>query len=296
MKTEREYRYVLLRYEHDIRTEEFLNLGLLFWVPSDKKLKFRYTQNKSRLSAAFPDSNPSEILQCLKEIARRSEQLEGLNESPTDDLLKIAHSILPKDDSSLRWSRPSAGVTDSIDSTLEEVYLGLVTRYEHRRTREVRSNIDVWKDFELRLRPHHVLHLISQTCVRSPMRKYEFDHSWRNHQRHIIAPVSLDAEKAEGIADKATEWTGRMLDLNRSTDEFTLALLLGEPQKKDLLSEYQSAVELLKNQTKPDRMKVVSAADVETFASKTLEDMKAHIRESESAGSESANKPTRLLS
>jgi hypothetical protein len=72
--------------------------------------------------------------------------------------------------------------------------------------------------------------------------------------------------------------------------------VLGEPQKRDLLSEYRSAVELLKNQTKPDRMKVVSGADVETFASKTLEDMKAHIRESESAGSESANKPRRLLS
>ncbi len=57
------------------------------------------------------------------------------------------------------------------------------------------------------------------------MRKYEFDHSWRNHQRHIIAPVSLDAEKAEGIADKATEWMGRILDLKRSDDEFTLALV-----------------------------------------------------------------------
>jgi hypothetical protein len=109
------------------------------------------------------------------------------------------------------------------------------------------------------------------------MRKYEFDHAWRNHRRHIIAPVSLDAEKAGGIADKATEWTGRILDLNRSTDEFSLALLLGEPQKRDFLSEYQSAVELLKNETKSDRMKVVSTAEVDTFASKTLEAMKAHI-------------------
>jgi hypothetical protein len=62
MKTEREYRYAVLRYEHDIRIEEFLNLGLLFWVLDDKKLKFKYTENKSRLSGAFPDSNPSEIL------------------------------------------------------------------------------------------------------------------------------------------------------------------------------------------------------------------------------------------
>jgi hypothetical protein len=282
MKTEREYRYVLLRYEHDVRTEEFLNLGVLFWVPSNKELKFRYTENKSRLSAVFPDSNPSEVLQCVKELTARSERLE-VNACPDAELLTIAHSILPKDDSSLRWSRPSAGVTDSIESTLEEVYHDLVTRYEHKRTRAVRSNTNVWKDFEFRLKPHHVLHLISQTVVRSPMRKYEFDHSWRNHRRHIIAPVSLDAEKPEGIADKATEWTGRILDLNRSTDEFTLALLLGKPQKREFLSEYQSAVELLKNKTKSDRMKVISAAEVDAFASRTLEEMKAHIRESASS-------------
>jgi hypothetical protein len=122
------------------------------------------------------------------------QRLEGLADCPTDDLLKIAHSVLPKDDSSLQWSCPSAGVTDSVDSTLEEIYHGLVTRYEHRRNKAIRSNTDVWKDFERRLRSHHVLHLIRKTSVRSPMRKYEFDYAWRNHQPHIIAPVSLDAE------------------------------------------------------------------------------------------------------
>jgi len=125
------------------------------------------------------------------------------------------------------------------------------------------------------------------------MRKYEFDHSWRNHRRHIIAPVSLDTEKPEGIADKATEWTGRILDLNRSTDELTLALLLGEPQKRELFSEYQSAVELLKNEEQADRMKVVSPVEVDGFASETVEDMKAHIRES--ASSQSAKHPPGLL-
>jgi hypothetical protein len=65
------------------------------------------------------------------------------------------------------------------------------------------------------------------------MRKYEFEHSWKNNPRHIIAPISLDAEKPEFIADKATEWMGRILDLNRSDDEFTLALVLGRPQRNE---------------------------------------------------------------
>jgi hypothetical protein len=43
-------------------------------------------------------------------------------------------------------------------------------------------------------------------------------------------------------------------------------------------------------------MKVVPAAEVDTFASKTLEDMKAHIRESESdVGCSSAKSPRTLL-
>jgi hypothetical protein len=47
MKTEIEYMYALLRYEHDIRTEEFLNVGVLFWAPEQRKLRFKYTESTS---------------------------------------------------------------------------------------------------------------------------------------------------------------------------------------------------------------------------------------------------------
>ena len=294
MKTEIEYMYALLRYEHDIRTEEFLNLGLLFWVPEQRKLKFKHTENTSRLSATFPDSTPSEIFEVIKELAHRFERLDVQESAPSGDLLNMAYSVLPRDDSSLRWSRLSAGVTESCDSTLDEIYRGLVARYEHKKARIVRTNRDVWSDLELRLKPHNVLHAISKTIVRSPMRKYEFDHSWQNDQRHIIAPISLDAEKADGIADKATEWMGRILDLNRSNDEFTLALVLGKPQKNAFYSEYESAVDLLRKETKSNRMKVVPADELDSFASNTAAEIKTHLRESEGAESEMAKSPRKL--
>ena len=49
-----------------------------------------------------------------------------------------------------------------------------------------------------------------------------------------------------------------------------------------------------RNETKSNRMKVVPAGEIESFASTTLADMKVHLRESESDDCDSAESPRRL--
>ncbi len=41
MKSQTPYRYSILRYMYDVRTQEFLNVGILFHAPQEAFLRFR---------------------------------------------------------------------------------------------------------------------------------------------------------------------------------------------------------------------------------------------------------------
>jgi hypothetical protein len=71
MSSELQYQYSILRYEHDVRTEEFLNVGVFFWVPEDGWCDFLFTEKPNRVLAAFPNAEKNELISVLKEIRSR---------------------------------------------------------------------------------------------------------------------------------------------------------------------------------------------------------------------------------
>jgi hypothetical protein len=278
MKPEFAYRYTVLRYEHDVRTQEFLNVGLLFWIPNKYRLVFRHTDKKSRLTAAFPDAEADELIDSLRQLANRITDIEP-SQMKSDDLLAFAHLALPSDDGSLKWSAPSAGCTDNPQAALGDVFDRLVARYERRRERRVRTNNDLWHVFANHLRPYDVLQHFHQAVIKTPMRRYEFDHSWQNHCPHIVAPVSLDGGTKEAVADKATQWAGQIMDLDRSREDFKLNLVLGEPAQSAFHLAYESAVELLARDASSDRIRVVQETEMPLFAEELAEEMRTHLGE-----------------
>jgi hypothetical protein len=122
------YRYAVLRYVHDIRTQEFLNVGVLFHAPESGLLKFRRIERTNRLSGAFPGIEPKTVLETLAGIGEDFARLAPPSrDTPTE---KICHAVIPKDDSSFQWAAPSGGVTDDLDKALESVYFRHLGRYD----------------------------------------------------------------------------------------------------------------------------------------------------------------------
>jgi hypothetical protein len=278
MKPEFAYRYTVLRYEHDVRTQEFLNVGLLFWVPKKSRLIFRHTDKKTRLAAAFPGVEGEELIDSLRALASRLAQLEPSQMEATD-IFAFARRALPLDDSSLKWSAASGGLAENPETAFERVFNGLVSKYEKRRERHVRTNGDLWRCFAEQLRPYDVLRHFHQAVVNTPMRRYEFDYAWRNHCPHIVAPVSLDGETRDAVADKATRWAGQIMDLGRSREEFRLNVVLGEPSKGDFHEAYESAVELLSRDPSTNRIRVVQESEISNFADQIATEIKSHLED-----------------
>jgi hypothetical protein len=276
MKSELSYRYTILRYEHDVRTEEFLNVGVLFWVPEKHSVEFLHTDKGSRLTGTFPNIPANELIKSLRELRSK---LAGLDVSHrnSDDILAIAHRALPADDSSLKWSAPRAGYAANPKAALELVFNRMVTQYEHKRERHVRSDQDLWNDLAHHLRPHHVLKHLRRTTIQTPIRKYRFDHAWQNGFPHIIEPVSLDAKTRDTVADKTTHLVGQMMDLARSQENFMLHVVLGKPTARNLQGEYASALELLTRGADNARMQLVQQDEVPSFANRIATEIKAHL-------------------
>jgi hypothetical protein len=279
MKPELPYRYTLLRYEHDVRTEEFLNVGVLFWVPETRFLDLLFTEKSTRIKAAFPDVDASELTEAFAELRSKLASL-GSTLSNDEDILDIAHRALPHDDSSLKWSPVSAGRATHPKAVLEAVYDRTVSQYERRRKPQIRSDIDIWNDLAKRLKTHSVLEHFHQTVVRTPIRRYQFNYAWQNERPHIVVPVSLDAVNEEGVADKATRWAGQIMDLSRSDQLFNLDILLGEPTKPKLKPEYEGAVEFLTAGIHCDRIQVTPQASVSQFAERVANQIKSHVKAS----------------
>ena len=47
------YHFRVLRYVHDVSTEEFVNIGVVMWIPEHSTLMFRVNDQSRRLSGFF---------------------------------------------------------------------------------------------------------------------------------------------------------------------------------------------------------------------------------------------------
>lgn len=244
MKPQSAYRYSVLRYVHDVRTQEFLNVGVLFHSAESELLAFRRIEKAGRLSSAFPGMDPRAVLQSL---ASMTDEFDRFREFAADCKIEdIRGEVLPVDDSSFQWGPSAGGISDDVEQALESVFQRHVGRYERKYAKRTRHDSDVWNTLKIELERRHVLGKIQRAEITTPMRSYRFQHSWKNHQLHAIKSVSLDGSDGDEIADKASQCVGMMRDLLRSSEQFQLHLVVGESQHAELHDSFASARDLLR--------------------------------------------------
>src|SRR3990167_7059490 len=116
------YTYTVLRYVHDITTGEFVNVGVALYAPQARYASAQCRTTYGRLNKIFPGLNGEHFRSLMKHIQARFEEMgeqlasELLLNEP-HNVMEFAHSILPRDDSSLQWSPAGSGVTDNPPET-----------------------------------------------------------------------------------------------------------------------------------------------------------------------------------
>lgn len=129
------YEFVVLRYVHDILTEEFVNIGIVIFSKDVKQIKFLHIEpnNKGeyiRVSGMFPTVNKFYIRLLLNTIETTALKIqENFNDNTLNHNGEMETKILTRDDSSLQWSKKSYGLTDDLDKEAQKLFDRFVMKF-----------------------------------------------------------------------------------------------------------------------------------------------------------------------
>jgi len=279
------YTYTVLRYVHDTATGEFVNVGVALYAPDANFVSALCRTTYGRLTKVFPGMD-GEVFKSLMRYIQSSFEAIGdrtAAELPlggkAKNVMEIAVTVLPRDDSSLQWSEMGSGLTENPSATLEKIYNRVVQSYDQAQKASGRSEEDVWRKYRRDLEEKHVLaRLVPKTIVsKSKDDEIEFQHAWQNQQWHCIEPVSFDLLEADSIKDKAHRWLGQIASVRDSTEPFKLYMLLGEPQLERLKTAFIKAQNILNKM--PGEKEFIRESDSAKFADEVAGQIKKHDEE-----------------
>lgn len=273
------YSYTVLRYIHDVMTGEFVNVGVVLFVPSLGKMQFRTRKSIGRIKGIFPDLDRaafiSEMRAVRKGLSRVAQEVEASDLFIENlDARKVALRALPIDDSSLQWSAVGTGLTNDPSKTFERLFERFVTRYDipsaHRVTDE-----DVWRPVREKLAERNLALKLQEKVVVGDTDAISFKYAWKNGQWHAYEPVSLDLADAEGIKDKVRRWRGHLAAVaDGPSEQFKLHFIVGAPQNPTLKDAYYSAVEILRKA--PFSPEIYEQNQVDELVSKIENEFRSH--------------------
>jgi Protein of unknown function (DUF3037) len=280
MKEKQQYGFVILRYVHDVLTAEFINVGVVMYVPSQGRVIARTRNTMGRLRGVFPDLDRAAFISAManvrhgfRKIAKRK-STAGLFKSH-DSVLAIAKEAVPHDDSSLQWSSIGGGLTSNVQETFERLYNQFVARYDHRSPHR-RTDDEIWRPVLLKLEERNLAAKLHEKRIAGSVDDVTFKHAWKNGQWHVYEPVSFDLAEADSIKDKARNWLGHLSAVvaDETTEAFKPHFFVGAPTDPGLNPAYEAAKKILRQA--PNSPEVFEESQLDEFVSQIEDEVRAH--------------------
>ncbi|WP_166415446.1 DUF3037 domain-containing protein [Cochlodiniinecator piscidefendens] len=279
MTSKKPYSYVVLRYVHDIITGEFVNVGVLLVSPNDRRIFSKTRKTIGRIKKVFPDLDKMSFVTTMKSFDTGVRKVQKL--AATEGLFadqknagSYASQILPFDDSSLRWTAASGGLTSDIEKTFDRLYERHVGRYDIASPAR-KSDEDVWRPVRDMLAEREIPLRLESKIVNGDSDSIEFTRAWKNGSWHVYEPLTLDLTDADGIKDKARRWRGHLSAVaDGASEQVHLNFLLGKPDSLSLRDAYASAIEILKGS--PFKPKIYEESDLIELVNEIEDEFREH--------------------
>lgn len=244
------YTFVVLRYVHDMMTGEFVNVGLVLYVPQTRRLLVRTSTSVARLRAAFPDIQRSAFTGTMRGIERAGKKLA--KDAVLDQMFgggaevtKFARQLVADDDSALQWSPAGGGLTTDPDRTFAKLFDRQVERYNTSASQKLTDD-EVWRPVRDKLMERHVKVEFVEKVLVGATDEISFKHAWKNGVWHAYEPLSFDLANADSIKEKARRWRGHLDAVRDGGDgQLKLHLVVAAPRHDALLPAYQTALRIL---------------------------------------------------
>jgi Protein of unknown function (DUF3037) len=285
MSAEIKFGYTVLRYVHDITTQEFVNVGVLIYAPENRILRLKCNPELRRVHSLFPSAEPKQLKTLLHQLQEAFDTYAariapGSREvSIPDEIMRAAAQVLPKDSSALQWASAGGGYAGSLDTAMEGLFARYVQHHEHVGHGGRRSGRSaVLNPFRKELKESGVLDYLKPRVLKGELESYQFPLSWKNRVYHCYEAVNLNLKKPAEVHARAFEWVGRALDLDHSKEKHSLHLLVAEPVLAELRPAYRDTCDALKKAL-PSSAEIVQQDKIEAFSREVANSVKKHIAE-----------------
>ena len=280
MSEKQPYSYTILRYVHDVMTGEFVNVGVIMHVPSQRRVITKIRNTIGRVTSVFPDLDrdefTSEMNAVQREFANVAKERVRDNFIFADmDATAYARLAIPPDDSSLQWSSLGSGLTNNIDQTFERLYERFVSRYDTN-ARHCRSDDDVWSPVLQMLEERKIASHLQEKTISGPVDNVQFKHAWKNRSWHVYVPISFDLSDADDIKTKAREWLGHLTAVvaGDHAETFKPHFIVGAPRDPMLRNAYESAVAILRRA--PNEPEIFDETQIDELIARIEDEVRAH--------------------
>jgi hypothetical protein len=279
------FEYQILRFIPDRVSEEFVNVGIVFYSKSDKYLRGGFQKRIIRTSNFFPFLEVRHIQSTLKSLDNSIKDIglrlwSELEFHLPASINEITSSLLVKDDTSLVFSDTKTGMDLSLEEAFADLYDRLILIYEPAFSdAEIQDDDDVWnKLFKKSFEQKRIISNLKPHTVKTNDEEYKFEYTWKNENLHCYEPVMFNLQKDESIQRKVERWLGRLVNLSKSEEPVDIYLLSKLPEKVSL-KEY--ILKKLQDRTIENAtIKIVSDKNADEFAEEVKEEMELHEQHS----------------
>lgn len=285
------YDFAILRYMHNIASGEFVNIAVVMWLPDESRFIYRITTKHGRVSHFFyPFNSNAYTLNCkliknrfdqgLKELVS-GKQGHLFNKYPKS-IEQVIYSLVAHDASAFQWSEIKSGISNNPEKRLEQLFVEFISRHEvaGRTRKEHRDDTKVFSTIKNQLKATGLYHKVEpDVVIKSPYFSYTFKLGWHNGERQVIEPISFDYQSSNDIIDKAVNWSGRLVNLERDNDtNFEMTGVIASPNLSDskLKSAYKDATKIIKNS--PCIRTLITEEDFSSFIPKIEEDIEHSLK------------------
>ena len=270
------YQFSYLRYIHDVSTEEFVNIGIVMFIPNERRFLYLLTEHYARLSEFYLDFQSNNYKYLLRSLKARLKSAEDFDFPKVDNINKILLKIVPIESGCFQWSDTMSGVVEQPEKRLEKLFAKVITAHETRKTRKRRDEKDIAKNLSNLLQQKGLLSDIESNVTihnRDLNYSYEFKFGWQNGKKQFAEPISLDYKNKKDLVNKVSNFIGDMFSLKDSED-FQVTPIVAPPKQDNLKEEYENAIVRMKEI--PQINKIISEDQIKDFILKIETDISSH--------------------
>ena len=237
----------VLRYVNNIFTHEFVNIGLMMWIPQHEQILFRATTRYERISQFFDDFDGKIYRQRIHNLHESYSRLDSDLDTLRlykEDPSEVFYELVQKDLSCFQWSSPIAGICSTPEQRFEQLFGEYVGVYKTHTPTE--ADI-IWGVVRDELKKHDLFNRVQfDFTMQAANFDWPFKMTWNNGIRQVLEPIPLTFQRPVKIIDNANIWRGR-LSLLAKDHNFKCTAVISNAPTDSITEAYNEAYSILRS-------------------------------------------------